>query len=194
MYDCPYHNPWVSNVKNLLCSLRLNNAWYSQGVYNPSHLFAMVKQKLTDIFILDRKAFFENSSECYIYIKYLIDSFDIQYYLRKSIQENLIHHLEIKIIFTQIDNETRPLYIQVEQNVRDMLETSATITKLKINITSFSNVQSIIIYVVFTSTNTSIKNIYICNCFLLHNTVTSTCIYHLIDTFATCTSQYRSTW
>jgi hypothetical protein len=28
-------------------------------------------------------------------------------------------------------------------------------------------------------------NIYICNCFLLHNTVTSKCIYHLIDTFAT---------
>jgi hypothetical protein len=35
-------------------------------------------------------------------------------------------------------------------------------------------------------------NIYICNCFHLHNTVTSKCIYHLIDAFAT--SQYRSTW
>jgi hypothetical protein len=34
--------------------------------------------------------------------------------------------------------------------------------------------------------------IYICNCFLLHNTMTSKCIYHLIDTFAT--SQNRSTW
>jgi hypothetical protein len=37
-----------------------------------------------------------------------------------------------------------------------------------------------------------IQYIYICNGFLLHNTVTSKCIYHLIDTFAT--SQYKSTW
>jgi hypothetical protein len=37
-----------------------------------------------------------------------------------------------------------------------------------------------------------LPNIYICICFLLHNTVTSKCIYHLMDTFAT--SQYRSTW
>jgi hypothetical protein len=34
--------------------------------------------------------------------------------------------------------------------------------------------------------------IYICNGFLLHNTVMSKCIYHLIDTFST--SQYRSMW
>ena len=36
-------------------------------------------------------------------------------------------------------------------------------------------------------------NIYkICNCFLLHNTITSKCIYHLMDTFDM--SQNRSTW
>jgi hypothetical protein len=40
--------------------------------------------------------------------------------------------------------------------------------------------------------HTLIWYIYICNCFLLHITVTSKCIYHLTDTFAT--SQYKSTW
>jgi hypothetical protein len=36
-----------------------------------------------------------------------------------------------------------------------------------------------------TEASDSSFNIYICNCFLLHNTMTSKCIYHLIDTFAT---------
>jgi hypothetical protein len=53
--------------------------------------------------------------------------------------------------------------------------------------------QSVIYAVSSTHFNrTSISYIYICNGFLLHNTVTSKCIYHRIDTFAT--SQYRSTW
>ena len=65
MYDSPYHNSWVLDVKDLLCSLGFSNVWYLQRVYNPSHLFAMVKQRLTDIFIQERNAFFEKSSKCY---------------------------------------------------------------------------------------------------------------------------------
>jgi hypothetical protein len=52
----------------------------------------MVKQRLTDIFIQERNTFFEKSSKFYIY-RYLTDSFDLQYYLRKSFRENLIHYL-----------------------------------------------------------------------------------------------------
>ena len=92
MYDYPYHNSWVSNVKNLLCSLGFGSVWYTQRVHNSSHLLAMVKQRLTDIFIQERNAFFEKSSKCYIY-RYLTDSFDLQYYLRKNIPEHLIHYL-----------------------------------------------------------------------------------------------------
>jgi hypothetical protein len=46
----------------------------------------------------------------------------------------------------------------------------------------------------------SYSNIYICNCFLLHNTVTSNAyLYHHIDTYlesteVTATSKYRNTW
>lgn len=92
MYDNPHHNSWISDVKDLLCSLGFSNVWYLQKVYNPCHLFAMVKQRLTDIFIQERNAFFEKSSKCYIY-RYLTDSFDLQYYLRKNIPEHLIHYL-----------------------------------------------------------------------------------------------------
>jgi hypothetical protein len=71
MYYNPCHNSWVSNVKDLLCSLGFSNVWYLQRVHNLSHLFAMVKQRL---FIQEMNAFFEKSSKCYIY-RYLTDSF-----------------------------------------------------------------------------------------------------------------------
>jgi hypothetical protein len=67
MYDNSCHNSWISDVKELLCSLGFSNVLYLQRVYNPSHLFAMVKQRLPDIFIQERNTFFEKSSRCYIY-------------------------------------------------------------------------------------------------------------------------------
>jgi hypothetical protein len=93
MYVNPYYSSWVSNVKYFLCSLGFINIWYLQRVYNPSHLFAMVKQ-WSHIYIHSGKErlLWEKSSKCYIY-RYLTDLFDLQYYLRKSIPENLIHNI-----------------------------------------------------------------------------------------------------
>jgi hypothetical protein len=63
LHDNPYHNSWVSDVEDLFCSLGFGNVWNFQRVYNPSHLFVMVKQRLTDIFIQERNTF-EKSSHC----------------------------------------------------------------------------------------------------------------------------------
>lgn len=78
--------------KNAVCSAGFSNVWYAQNVPNQRKLFLDIKQRLCDVFIQEKDAFFARSSKCYVY-KYLYDPFGLQYYLKKCISENIVHYL-----------------------------------------------------------------------------------------------------
>lgn len=92
MYSTQCENSWIFMVKDLLCSAGFSNLWYAQNVPNQRKLFLKIKQRLFDVFVQERDAFFACSSKCYVY-KYLYDPFGLQYYLKKCISENIVHYL-----------------------------------------------------------------------------------------------------
>lgn len=92
MYSTQCENSWIFMVKDLLCSAGFSNVWYAQNVLNQRKLFLEIKQRLFDVFVQERDAFFACSSKCYVY-KYLYDPFGLQYYLKKCISENIVHYL-----------------------------------------------------------------------------------------------------
>ena len=58
--------------------------WFNQYVENKKTFVINVKDRLKDMFVQEMNSFFENSTKCLLY-KYLPDTFDLQFYLRKSL-------------------------------------------------------------------------------------------------------------
>ena len=85
----PFSNSWLANVQNILCSTGFGDVWVDKYVPNVNSFLASLKQRLTDIFLQERDAFFLESPKCFLF-RYLTDTFTLQYYLRKSIPDNLL--------------------------------------------------------------------------------------------------------
>lgn len=83
---------WASLVKNELYNIGLGHYWNSQSVPNNKLFTLEVKTRLKDIFIQSCRANMEASSKCILY-KNIVDSFCLQYYLRKSIPTKLKYQL-----------------------------------------------------------------------------------------------------
>ena len=88
MYSTQCENSWIFMVKDLLCSAGFSNVWYAQNVPNQRKLFIDIKQRLCDVFIQERDAFFACSSKCYVYTYLyapLVSSLIFKMYIRKSV-------------------------------------------------------------------------------------------------------------
>ena len=80
---------WLSQIKDLLMSLGLGYVWYNQYVPNCNIFLTQVKSVLNDQFLQEMYEYFESSSKCIVY-RNLHDVHCLQYYIRKSLPENLI--------------------------------------------------------------------------------------------------------
>ena len=74
---------WANNIKNELYSIGMGEYWEAQSHINVDHFISEVKMRLIDIFLQECYMFMDNSSKCLLY-KNLVDTFCLQYYLKKN--------------------------------------------------------------------------------------------------------------
>ena len=83
MYTYLYPNSWLSNVKDLLCNSGFSDVWNAQHVPDDKTFLNLFKQRVIDNFIQERNIALDNSNKCLFY-KYLLETFSLQNYLKKS--------------------------------------------------------------------------------------------------------------
>ena len=71
---------WALNVKSLLCSIGLGEAWYNQGVGDPDIFIRLFKQRLRDIFTQDWRSRLESSPRARFY-RDIKENFGLSFYL-----------------------------------------------------------------------------------------------------------------
>ena len=95
MYECMLNeinnrprtcNNWAYKVKKELYELGLGEFWDSQSIPNKALFINVLKQRLNDVFIQGCYTIFDSSNKCLAY-KNLVDTFTLQYYLTKSIND-----------------------------------------------------------------------------------------------------------
>ena len=79
---------WIYEVKSDLCRSGFSNIWIAQSVNNEKQFLDLYSQRLRDIFIQELSSAFDKSSKCSIY-KYLVDHFQIQFYLTKPLSYSI---------------------------------------------------------------------------------------------------------